>query len=546
MACFFFPSRQHNNERADMDPMGVSADLDGLARTVLTNDTVAFLADLHRRFDARRVQHLADRAVRQAALDAGDGFAFLEETSDVRSSEWSVGPIPADLADRRCEITGPTDRKMVINALNSGARVFMADFEDSNSPTWSNLIHGQVNLSDAIRRTIELTTDTPKRYELKPEVATLMVRPRGLHLEESHMEIDGERISGSLFDFGLYFFRNANELISRGSGPYFYLPKLESHREARWWNDVFLHAQDALGIDRGTIKATVLIETIPAAFEMDEILFELKEHSAGLNAGRWDYIFSVIKKNRRVENFALPDRGQIGMTTPFMRSYTQLLVKTCHHRGAHAMGGMAAFIPSRRDEEVNRIALEKVREDKEREAADGCDGTWVAHPDLVPLATEIFTDVLGARPNQIDRQRPDVSVTARQLTDFTVEGGTITDQGVRQNIDIAIRYIASWLRGIGAAAIYNLMEDAATAEISRSQIWQWIRSGSVTAEGTAVTPALVSKIADEETDRIRSEIGHDQYAVGRFDEARQLFERVSLSDEFPDFLTLPAYEILET
>jgi malate synthase len=524
----------------------ITQPLNDATQAVLTDEALVFLATLHERFDEKRRQHLNDRVVRQVALDGGEQFTFLHQTASIRSGTWTVGAAPSDLADRRCEITGPTDRKMVINALNSGARVFMADFEDSNSPTWTNLIEGQVNLSDAIRRTIDFTADTGKRYELKEGVATLMVRPRGLHLDEAHLTVEGQPISGSLFDFGLYIFHNAAELISRGSGPYFYLPKLESHLEARWWNDVFVYAQEVLAIPTGTIKATVLIETIPAAFEMDEILFELKEHSAGLNAGRWDYIFSVIKKNRRTEGFALPDRGQIGMTVPFMRSYAELLVKTCHHRGAHAMGGMAAFIPSRRDQEVNRVAFAKVREDKQREAGDGCDGTWVAHPDLVPLATEIFDDVLGDRANQVDRQRPDVTVTAEQLTDFTVEGGTITDHGVRQNIDVAIRYIASWLQGTGAAAIYNLMEDAATAEISRSQIWQWIRSESVTTSGSAVTPEFVAKIADEETDRIRSEIGHDPYDVGRFDEARQLFERVSLAKEFPDFLTLPAYEILET
>ena len=529
-----------------MDAIEITAPNHESTQTVLTDDALAFLVDLHRTFDVARRQLLHDRADRQTALDAGDAFTFLEETAAIRSGDWRIDPVPADLADRRCEITGPTDRKMVINALNCGAKVFMADFEDSNSPTWSNLLEGQVNLSDAITRRIDFTAATGKRYELNEQTATLMVRPRGLHLEEAHVSIDGEPMAGSLFDFGLYLFHNAAELIASGSGPYFYLPKLEGHREARWWNDVFIHSEQTLGIDRGTIKATVLIETIPAAFEMDEILFELKEHSAGLNAGRWDYIFSVIKKNRRAEGFALPDRGQIGMTVPFMRSYTSLLIKTCHHRNAHAMGGMAAFIPSRRDEEINRVAFERVREDKEREAKDGCDGTWVAHPDLVPLATEIFDDQLGAEPNQIDYQRPDVSVTAEQLTDFTVEGGTITDDGVRQNIDVAIRYIATWLQGTGAAAIYNLMEDAATAEISRSQIWQWIRSQSETVTGTAVTPALVAKIADEETDRIRTEIGHERYETGRFDEARQLFERVSLADEFPDFLTLPAYEILET
>ena len=386
--------------------------------------------------------------------------------------------------------------------------------------------------------------DTGKSYALAPEIATLMVRPRGWHLSESGLEVDGRAVSASLFDFGLYFFNNAAELLTRGSGPYFYLPKLESHLEARLWNDVFVHAQEKLSIDTGTIKATVLIETIPAAFEMDEILYELKDHSAGLNAGRWDYIFSVIKKNRNTEGFALPDRGQIGMTVPFMRSYTELLVQTCHKRGAFAIGGMAAFIPSRSDEKVNRLAFAKVGEDKLREAADGCDGTWVAHPDLVPLVTEIFDEVLGDSPNQLSRQRPEVSVSARDLTTFTVDGGTITEGGVRQNVDVAIQYLASWLRGTGAAAIYNLMEDAATDEISRSQIWQWMHSGSSTVEGNLITPAYVNKIADEETDRLRAEFGHEVYDGARFDEARHLFTEVALADDFPDFLTLPAYEIL--
>ncbi|MCZ7533459.1 MAG: malate synthase A [Acidimicrobiia bacterium] len=513
---------------------------------VLTKDALGFLVELHDAFDNDRQQLLTLRNTRQADLDAGIGYDFLDETASIRSGDWTVGSIPPDLLDRRCEITGPTDRKMVINALNSGAKVFMADFEDSNSPTWSNMVEGQVNLCDAIRREIDYTAETGKRYALNDTTATLMVRPRGLHLVESHIRIDGHPMSGSLFDFGLYVFHNAHELLARGSGPYFYLPKLESHREARWWNEVFVRAEEALGLEGGTIKATVLVETIPAAFEMDEILFELREHSVGLNAGRWDYVFSIIKKHRRTEGFVLPDRDQIGMTVPFMRSYTELLIQTCHRRGAHAMGGMAAFIPSRKDEEVNRVAIDKVTEDKTREANDGCDGTWVAHPDLVPIATGVFDAVLGDQPNQIARTRDEVAVSGSDLTTFVVEGGTITDAGVRHNIDVAIRYIASWLTGIGAAAIYNLMEDAATAEISRSQIWQWVHSDSATDAGTAITPELVRKIADEETDAIRTALGHEAYEAGRFHEAKDLFEQVSLAADFPEFLTLPAYEILES
>lgn len=517
----------------------------GGTESVITAEALSFVAMLHRRFDERRRELLGQREIRQDMIDQGNEFRFLSTTAGVRYSDWSVDPSPADLMDRRCEITGPTDRKMVINALNSGARVFMADFEDSNSPTWENLTHGQVNLCDAIRRTVDFEAPNGKSYALDEGTATLMVRPRGWHLVEANMLVDGEPVSASLFDFGLYFYTNAAELVDRGSGPYFYLPKLESHLEARLWNDVFLGAQDTLGIPSGTIKATVLIETIPAAFEMDEILFELRQHSAGLNAGRWDYIFSVIKKYRNREGFSLPDRGQIGMTVPFMRAYTELLVKTCHRRGAHAMGGMAAFIPSRTDEAVNTMAFEKVRIDKAREAADGCDGTWVAHPDLVPLATEIFDEVLGSAPNQIGVQRGDVSVTAADLTRFKVPDGSITEAGVRQNVDVAIQYVAAWLTGRGAVAIYNLMEDAATAEISRSQIWQWVRSSSHTDDGMPITPALVRKIADEETDRIRTEIGHEAYEIGRFDEARSLFEEVALAETFPDFLTLNAYTVLE-
>jgi malate synthase len=513
--------------------------------TIVTHEALSFLSVLHDRFNAERLSLLHDRSNRQRDLDAGAVFDFLAKTSSIRSSDWTVAPVPSDLIDRRCEITGPTDRKMVINALNSGARAFMADFEDSNSPTWSNMIEGQANLRDAIRRDVDFTAPNGKRYALDALTATLMVRPRGLHLDESHIAVRDTPMAASLVDFGLYLFHNAHELIERGSGPYFYLPKLESHLEARWWNEVFVAAQHALGLDIGTIKATVLIETIPAAFEMDEILFELKDHSAGLNAGRWDYIFSIIKKNRKTDGFALPDRGQIGMTVPFMRAYSELLIKTCHRRGAHAMGGMAAFIPSRRDEAVNAVAIAKVTEDKTREAVDGYDGTWVAHPDLVPVATAIFDEVLGSAPNQITRQRREVDVSAEQLSTFTVEGGSITDEGVAHNIDVAVRYVASWLTGTGAAAIYNLMEDAATAEISRSQIWQWVRSGAVTISGTPITPELVIKIADRETDRIRTEIGLEAYESGRFAEARELFELVSLADDFPEFLTLPAYEILE-
>ena len=528
-----------------MDNVMIAGDTGGRFASILTDDALAFVADLHRRFNQTRIGLLALRQVRQAELDAGSVFDFLPGTATVREGDWSVRPAPADLADRRCEITGPTDRKMVINALNSGARVFMTDFEDSNSPTWHNMVDGQINLYDAIRREVDFTNEQGKEYTLTDNPATLMVRPRGWHLDERHLLVDGEPVSASLFDFGLYFYHNAEELLARDSGPYFYLPKLESHLEARLWNDVFVHAQEALGIDLGTIKATVLIETIPAAFEMEEILYELKDHSAGLNAGRWDYIFSVIKKFRSRQGFALPDRAEIGMTAPFMRAYTELLVQTCHKRESHAMGGMAAFIPSRRDEEINAIAFTKVTEDKTREAADGCDGTWVAHPDLVPLVTDIFDDILGDAPNQLSKLRPDVSVDAADLMRFEVPQGRITEGGVRQNVDVAIQYLASWLRGVGAAAIYNLMEDAATAEISRSQIWQWVHSASRTEGGAIITPAFVRKIADEETERLRSELGHVIYDASRFEEAKSLFETVALSENFPDFLTLPAYNILE-
>jgi malate synthase len=505
--------------------VAVQAPIEGRAGDILTADALAFVGGLQRRFNATRLELLSARAERQARIEAGEMPAFLTETQSVRAGDWRVAPVPDDLQDRRVEITGPVDRKMMINALNSGARTFMADFEDANSPTWSNVVEGQVNLSDAVRRSISLTTPEGKEYELNDEVAVLIVRPRGWHLVEKHVEVDGEPVSASLFDFGLALFHNARRLLESGSGPYFYLPKFESHLEARLWNEVFDASEAELDLPPGSIKATVLIETILAAFEMEEILYELREHAAGLNAGRWDYIFSVIKKFRNRPDFVLPDRAQITMIVPFMRAYTELLVKTCHRRGAHAMGGMAAFIPSRRDPSVNEVALAKVREDKVRESTDGFDGTWVAHPDLVPVATEVFDGVLGERPNQVDRLREDVQVGPTDLLDVRVPGGEITDEGVRSNVEVGTEYLESWLRGVGAAAINNLMEDAATAEISRSQIWQWIRHGNV------------------ERDRVRALVAAT--GDGRWEDARELFEEVALSDELAEFLTIPAYEHLE-
>ena len=505
----------------------------------LTPEALAFVADLHRRFNPRRLELLNARDERQAAIDAGAELGFLPETQSVRDADWQVAPTPADLQDRRVEITGPCDRKMVINALNSGARVFMADLEDASSPTWHNVVDGQLNLYDAVRRTIAFQNPDGREYALETETATLLVRPRGWHLDERHITVDGEPVSGSLVDFGLYFFHNAKELIDRGSGPYFYLPKLQSHREARLWNDVFTHAQDALGIPRGTIRATVLVETLPAAFEMDEILYELRDHAAGLNAGRWDYIFSAIKTFRHRDNGSLPDRAQVTMTVPFMRNYSQLLVKTCHRRGAHAIGGMAAFIPSRRDPQVNEIAFAKVREDKEREAGDGFDGTWVAHPGLVPVAMEIFDRVLGDRPHQKERQRDDVQVEAAQLTDFTVPGGQITEEGLRGNVSVALQYINAWLLGTGAAAINNLMEDAATAEISRAQLWQWIRGGATTDDGAPITRERYVRVRDEELAKLG---GPD---TGRYRDAADILDGLVLADDFPPFLTIPAYAYLD-
>lgn len=512
---------------------------------ILTEPALKFIAGLHRQFNPTRQAILQRRAMIQEEIRNGWIPGFPEETRHIREGDWSVGSVPKDLMDRRVEITGPVDRKMIINALNSGAKMFMADFEDSNSPTWQNVVEGQLNLIDAIERRISFTAPNGKHYALQDKVATLIVRPRGWHLDEKHILVDGQPLSGSLMDFGLYFFHNVKRLLEKETGPYFYLPKLEGYLEARLWNDVFIQAQRMLDVEQGTIKATVLIETITAALEMEEILYELREHIVGLNAGRWDYIFSVIKKFRDNAKWVLPDRIQVSMTVPFMRAYTEQLVKTCHRRGAHAMGGMAAFIPSRRDAEVNRVALEKVREDKVREATDGFDGTWVAHPDLVPIATEVFDSVLGSRPNQVDKLRPDVYVTAEDLLNFSVPGGAITEHGVRNNVSVALQYIESWLRGLGAVAIYNLMEDAATAEISRAQIWQWVKNGVTTSEGRKVTAEWVRMVVQEELNKIRATVGEDQYRESRFDEAVQLFEAVALSDDFAEFLTIPAYQLID-
>jgi malate synthase len=513
---------------AAVEGVELRAPVGGRGEEILTGEALAFVAELHRRFDPTRRDLLRRRRERQARLDGGELPDFLAETREIRAADWQVAPVPEDLRDRRVEITGPVERKMMINALNSGARCFMADFEDANSPTWENCVAGQVNLVDAVERTIELETPD-KSYRLNDEVATLIVRPRGWHLPERHVLVDGELVSASLFDFGLYVFHNAQRLLARGSGPHLYLPKLESHLEARLWNDVLDFAEEELDLARGSIKATVLIETILAAFEMEEILYELREHSAGLNAGRWDYIFSVIKKFHDRPEFVLPDRAQVTMTVSFMRAYTELLVKTCHRRGAHAMGGMAAFVPSRRDPEVNETALAKVREDKVREANDGFDGTWVAHPDLVPVAMGEFDRVLGERPNQVERLREEVSVEAGDLLDVSVPGGDVSEDGVRNNVSVGLRYLESWLRGVGAVAIYDLMEDAATAEIARSQLWQWVRHGRADAD-------QVRAFADEEL----AEAGE-----GRWADARDVFESVSLSPQFIQFLTLPAYDKID-
>jgi malate synthase len=514
---------------------------------VLSPQALTFLAGLQREFGSRRLALLDARHERQLRIDSGEKPDFLPSTRSIREDPtWKVAPTPSDLQKRLVEITGPTDRKMLINALNSGASMFMADFEDANSPTFSNMVEGQLNLQLAIDHTITYTSPEGKFYQLNDQVATLLVRPRGWHLDEKHVLVDDHPMSGSLFDFGLFFFHNAHRLISKGSGPYFYLPKMESHLEARLWNDVFNYSQDVLGITRGTIRATALIETILAAFEMEEILYELRDHSAGLNAGRWDYIFSVIKKFRNWPSFLLPDRSQITMTVPFMRAYTELLVKTCHKRGAHAMGGMAAYIPSRKDPEVNEIALSKVREDKLREVNDGFDGTWVAHPDLVPVAMDIFSKMLGDKPHQKDRLRSEVNASADDLLNFNVPGGQITEKGLRLNINVAILYIESWLRGTGAAAIYNLMEDTATAEISRAQIWQWVNHlKAALSDGRKITREMVHNMIPEELAKIKELVGDYQYNTGKFEIARDIFECFATCEEFEEFLTLPAYSKLD-
>jgi malate synthase len=512
---------------------------------VLTADALEFVAELQQRFGPTRRTLLQTRAERREALRAGGSFHFLDETRDVREGDWRVDPVPAELQQRWVEITGPTDRKMVINALNSGADGFMADFEDANSPTWHNMVLGHMNLRDAIEGRISYDSSDGRHYELAPKTATLLVRPRGWHLPERHMLVASEPVSGALFDFGLYVFHCAQRLLAAGAGPYFYLPKLESHLEARLWNDVFLFSEEALGISRGTIKATVLIETLPAAFEMDEILFELREHSAGLNAGRWDYIFSAIKSFADRPEMVLPDRSAVTMTVPFMRAYTELLVATCHRRGAHAMGGMAALIPSRRDEEANDRALDGVRADKEREASQGYDGTWVAHPDLVPVAREVFERALDGAPNQLERQRDDVQVSASDLLNLAATPGEVTEAGLRTNVNVGFQYISFWLTGRGAAAINSLMEDAATAEISRTQIWQWVHHQVSLADGRIVTAELVGEILEQETARIRDAVGDETWQRGRPEETRETFEQVGLSEELLEFFTLVAYEFLD-
>ncbi|MFD3608038.1 malate synthase A [Streptomyces atroolivaceus] len=516
---------------------------------VLTDAALAFVAELHRRFTPRRDELLARRGERRTEIARTSTLDFLPETEAVRADDtWKVAPAPAALDDRRVEITGPTDRKMTINALNSGAKVWLADFEDASAPTWENVITGQLNLIDAYTRNIDFTDPkSGKSYALKPaeELATVVTRPRGWHLNERHLQLDGTPVPGALVDFGLYFFHNAQRLIDLGKGPYFYLPKTESHLEARLWNDIFVFAQDHVGIPQGTVRATVLIETITAAYEMEEILYELRDHASGLNAGRWDYLFSIVKNFRDGgSKFVLPDRNLVTMTAPFMRAYTELLVRTCHKRGAHAIGGMAAFIPSRRDAEVNKVAFEKVKADKDREAGDGFDGSWVAHPDLVPIAMASFDAVLGDRPNQKDRLREDVSVAAGDLIAIDTLDAKPSYDGLRNAVAVGIRYIEAWLRGMGAVAIFNLMEDAATAEISRSQIWQWINADVVFENGEHATADLARKVAAEELAAIRAEIGDEAFESGKWQQAHDLLLQVSLDQDYADFLTLPAYEQL--
>jgi malate synthase len=509
---------------------------------ILTPEALAFVTELHRRFDGRRRELLDRRGRRQAGIDGGTMPDFLPETEEIRKTEWTVAPIPADLQDRRVEITGPVERKMVINALNSGASVFMADFEDSNSPTWDNNVRGQMNLRDAVAGTISFTSPEGKKYALAPKTAVLLVRPRGWHLVEKHAAVDGQPVSGSLFDFGLYFFHNARALMAKSSGPYFYLPKMQSHLEARLWNDVFVFAQDYVGIPQGTIRATVLIETILAAFEMDEILYELRNHSSGLNCGRWDYIFSFIKVFRNHPQFVMPNRAQVTMNRHFLNSYVQLLIHTCHRRGIHAMGGMAAQIPIKNDPAASQAALAKVEEDKLREVQAGHDGTWVAHPGLVPVAMKIFNQHMPT-PNQIHRKREDVRVSAKDL--LTAPDGPITEDGLKLNIDVGIQYLESWLMGNGCVPIYNLMEDAATAEISRTQVWQWLHHGAKLDDGRMITPDLIRATIASQLAHIRSLVGEARYDGGRFPLAAQLFEGMMLSTDLREFLTLAAYDHID-
>jgi malate synthase len=508
---------------------------------ILSPEALALVADLHRRFEPRRRQLLQARAERQARIDSGILPDFLPETADIRNSNYRVAPIPADLMDRRVEITGPVDRKMVINALNSGANVFMADFEDSNSPTWSNNVQGQVNLRDAVRGDIAYTSPEGKHYRLNPKTAVLLVRPRGWHLVEKNVTVSGEPVSGGLFDFALYFFHNARALLAKGTGPYFYLPKMQSHLEARLWNDVFVHTQQYCGVPVGTIRATVLIETILAAFEMDEILWELRDHSAGLNCGRWDYIFSFIKVFRNYPQFVLPDRSTVTMDKHFLASYVQLLIQTCHRRGIHAMGGMAAQIPIKNDPAANQAALEKVRQDKLREVKAGHDGTWVAHPGLVPVAKAVFDEHMPT-PNQIHVRREDVKVTAADL--LKVPEGSITEAGLKLNVDVGIQYLESWLRGSGCVPIYNLMEDAATAEISRTQVWQWLHHGKQLSDGRKITGAMIRDTIKTQLEKIRQQLGDQRFEQGKFPQAAALFEQMMVSPDCKEFLTLEAYRYL--
>ena len=531
-------------EKSGTAPAGIEikGPVTGAHAEVLTQEALEFLAKLARKFEGRRRELLEQRVVRQRELSEGRLPDFLPSTREIRESEWSVAPIPVDLQDRRIEITGPVERKMIINALNSGANVFMADFEDSHTPTWENNLQGQINLRDATRRTISFTSPEGKSYRLAEKTATLFVRPRGWHLVEKHLCVDGKPISGSLFDFGLFFFHNAKKLVAQGTGPYFYLPKMESHLEARLWNDVFNFAQDEVGLPRGAIRATVLIETILAAFEMDEILYELREHSAGLNCGRWDYIFSFIKKFRERPDFVLPDRAQVTMDRDFLHAYVQLLIKTCHRRRIHAMGGMAAQIPIKHDAAANERALGKVRQDKLREVTAGHDGTWVAHPGLVAVAKEVFDEQMTG-PNQLHVLREDVTVTARDL--LQVHQGKITEEGLRLNVDVGLQYLETWLHGTGCVPIYNLMEDAATAEICRAQVWQWVRHGARMSDGRVVTPELVRRTVAEELEKLRGHPGAAGPDAGKLDLAARLFEQITTGPEFPEFMTLVAYEYID-